>query len=264
MITDSFDNKTSPIISLKDFYGKQKHIVDVCMIVFSKVIFDCVLAIYPCEEIAVMEACNGESPIYKFNQAGKDIAIYLSALGSTSAAQQCIECNWLTGATKFVMFGSAGSLNSKMTTGRFVVPTEAYRDEGLSYHYAPPTDYIAIRNHSRTAEFLGELGIPYVEGRIWTTDAMLRETTGQVKARQEEGCLAVEMEVAGVQSVCDFYGFELFVFLVTGDVLSLTDYNKEGLKTRIMIWANLSSDWRSQKDYDRRVFSGLHIIIRVV
>lgn len=45
--------------------------------------------------------------------------------------------------------------------------------------------------------------------------------------RQKEGCIAVEMELAGVQSVCDYYGFELYNFLVTGDVLSEDKYEME-------------------------------------
>ena len=46
--------------------------------------------------------------------------------------------------------------------------------------------------------------------------------------RQKEGCIAVEMELAGVQSVCDYYGFALYDFLVTGDVLSGEKYEVEG------------------------------------
>ena len=30
MITDSFDNKTEPIFTLKDFYGERKKILDTC------------------------------------------------------------------------------------------------------------------------------------------------------------------------------------------------------------------------------------------
>lgn len=82
------------------------------------------------------------------------------------------------------MFGSAGSLNKEKTQGRFVVPTEAYRDEGISYHYAPPSDYIVIRNHEKLASIFDELHLPYIKGRVWTTDAFLRETAGQVAMRQ--------------------------------------------------------------------------------
>ena len=72
-------------------------------------------------------------------------------------------------------------------------------------------------------------GHPYVEGRVWTTDALYRETRGQVEQRKQEGCLAVEMELAGLQAVCDYHGFELYDFLVTGDVVDQEDYTPEGL-----------------------------------
>lgn len=122
------------------------------------------------------------------------------------------------------MFGSAGSLDHAATDGKYVLPTEARRDEGLSYHYAPPADYISIRNADRLEKIFRELGLPTVKGRIWTTDGIYRETRNRVRAVQAEGCIAVEMEVAGVQAVCDFHGFELYDFLVTGDVLDAPEY----------------------------------------
>ena len=50
-----------------------------------------------------------------------------------------------------------------------------------------------------------------------------------VNKRKEEGCIAVEMEVAGVQAVSDFYGFELYDFLSAGDVLAEGDYQIDKL-----------------------------------
>ena len=63
-----------------------------------------------------------------------------------------------------------------------------------------------------------------MKGRVWTTDAIYREIRNKVAERRAEGCLAVEMELAGVQAVCDYHGFELYDFLVTGDVLDTPDY----------------------------------------
>ena len=229
MITDSFDNKTQPILTLKDFYGERKHLVDLCIITFSKNIFDNILATYSCENIAEIEAPNGNTPIYKFAYHGKDIAFYLSAIGSTATAEFLIEANWLTGASKFIMFGSAGSLDGEKTTNKYVIPTEAYRDEGMSYHYAPPSDYIKVKNSDKIKALFDMWNIPNIQGKIWTTDAVLRETVGQVALRKKEGCIAVEMEVAGVQAVCDFYNFELYNFLVTGDVLCEDSYDNSQL-----------------------------------
>ena len=58
---------------------------------------------------------------------------------------------------------------------------------------------------------------------------MIRETKGLVAKRREEGCIAVEMEIAGVQALCSFYGLELYCFLEAGDVLSDSGYVIEGL-----------------------------------
>lgn len=229
MITDSFDNKTKCLVSLKDFYGEQKFIVDKCLIIFSRKIYERVLHAYSCEKIGEIRAANGRFPIYMFEHEGQKLAFYLTAIGSTLASLYCMECNWITGAHQFIMFGSAGSLDKDKTEGKFVIPTEAYRDEGMSYHYAPASDYIKIKNHAKVAQIFQELNVPFVEGRIWTTDAFLRETVGQIERRQKEGCIAVEMEVAGVQAVCDFHNLELYDFLVTGDVLSTTSYDASGL-----------------------------------
>ena len=127
------------------------------------------------------------------------------------------------------MFGSCGSLNREKTDGKFIVPTETYRGEGASYYYAKPSDYITIKNSKKISSIFEKLNVPHVLGKVWTTDSMLRETVGLVEKRKEEGCIAVEMELAGVQALCDFYDLELYNFLEAGDVLESSGYEVEGL-----------------------------------
>ena len=184
MITDSYDITTEPIISLADFYGERKHIVDTCLIVFSRVISDHIHENFECEKIGEISACNGNTPIFTFTYEGKRLAFYLSPIGSTLAAHCSIEANWLCGATNFIMFGSCGSLDRGLTDRKFIIPTEAYRDEGMSYHYAPPSDYIKIKNSEKLSAIFEKLGIPYLKSKVWTTDAMLRETRGMVEKRR--------------------------------------------------------------------------------
>lgn len=229
MITDAFDNKTEPMITMEAFGPRQEKVVDKCIIIFSHIIYDYMLEKFKCEQIAHIGGCDGGMPIYKFNNDGEDIAFYKSMIGSAGAAQLTIEANWLTGAEKFIMFGSCGNLNKELTEGKFIIPTEAYRDEGMSYHYAPPADYIKVKNADKMAEIFEELNIPYVKGKTWTTDAMLRETKGNAMKRRDEGCIAVEMEVAGVQAVCDYYGHELYDFLAAGDVFYENTHDIKGL-----------------------------------
>lgn len=229
MITDSFDPKSEPLFTPGHFLGPQRHLCDICILTFSHVILKELQARFALREVGTLDSANGGRPVFVFEHDGMTLAAMLAGLGATIAGNHVIELNWITGATKFVMFGSAGSLNREATQGKYVIPTEAYRDEGMSYHYAPPSDYIAIKNADATAEMFDELRLPYVKGRVWTTDAFYRETKDLVAARQKEGCLAVEMELAGVEAVCDFYGFELYDFLVTGDVLDAPIYENDGL-----------------------------------
>ncbi len=74
-----------------------------------------------------------------------------------------------------------------------MVPTEAYRDEGTSYHYAPATDYVRVKNADAVANFMEENGLPYVKGKIWTTDAFYGETIYNFEKHKADGCISVEM-----------------------------------------------------------------------
>ena len=112
-----------------------------------------------------------------------------------------------------------------------MVPTEAYRDEGTSYHYAPASDYIWIKNSDIVKAFMEENGIPYVLGKTWTTDAFYRETVNNFEKHKTDGCISVEMEGSAVQAVCDFRGLEVYMFFTSGDLLDApewTDRKKKG------------------------------------
>ena len=127
------------------------------------------------------------------------------------------------------MFGSCGSLDREKTYGRCIISTECYRGDGCSYYYAPPSDYLPVRNGEKLSAIFDEIGVPYVKGRTWTTDALYRETAGLVQKRKSEGCLAVDMELAGVEALCAFHGLELYNFLEAGDVLEENTYDVKGL-----------------------------------
>ena len=56
-----------------------------------------------------MPACNGDTHIYKTTYKGVTTTFYLSGIGSAVASSQCHLASWLTGASKFIMFGSCVS-----------------------------------------------------------------------------------------------------------------------------------------------------------
>lgn len=229
MIIHSFDDQSEPLFTPEAFLGPQRHLCEICILTFSDVILKELQARFALREVGTLDSANGARPVYLFESDGKTLAVALCGIGATLAGGQMVELNWITGATKFILFGSAGSLNREATAGKYIIPTEAYRDEGMSYHYALPADYIEIRQADRTEAIFQELRLPYVKGRVWTTDAFYRETRNQFEARRSEGCLAVEMEIAGLEAVCDFHGFALYPFLVTGDVLDAPVYENDRL-----------------------------------
>ena len=51
MITDSFDNKTEPVVRLEHFYGEKRHLTDICLVLLSHEIHRAVLEKYKVEEL---------------------------------------------------------------------------------------------------------------------------------------------------------------------------------------------------------------------
>ena len=232
MITNAFDS-SAPLFTPETFYGPGKDLADIVLPIFSKVIFEAVRKVVPWEPIGRLHGGNGVDStrsLGMFRQGGRRIAFYLPNIGSATCATEAFECAHVTGAKTIILFGSAGSLDEKKTAGKYVVPTAAYRDEGFSYHYAPASDYIDVTGHTVVEEIFRELKVPYVAGPVWTTDAFYRETAQKAEARRSEGCLAVEMEVAGMQALCDFEGLRFYDFLQTGDVLGSETYSVGALR----------------------------------
>ena len=118
--------------------------------------------------------------------------------------------------------------------GRFLIPSAAVREEGTSFHYAPESEEIPMEPSSVQAmtKCLDTCGYPYVTGKVWTMDAIYRETADKIEKRRNQGCLAVEMECAAAIAVARFRGVKFAQFLYGADNLDsdiweprdLTDY----------------------------------------
>ena len=229
MITESYSEEREALFSPGAFLGERKYLCNTAIATFSGEIHQAVIDKYPHREVGNICSANGRKPIYAIEINGKEIVFYLSSIGACLAGTEIIEMEWQTGVKNLIIFGSCGALDSEATNGKYIIPTQAYRDEGMSYHYAPPADYMEIKNSERLAEIFEEMRLSFIKGRIWTTDAPFRETKTAVEKRKSDGCIAVEMELAGVQAVCDFHGLELYSFLMTGDVLDGEEYALEGL-----------------------------------
>jgi len=120
------------------------------------------------------------------------------------------------GGRVFIGVGTAG--NVSLDGMHVVIPTEAIRDEGTSYHYLPPGESVnasedVVKSLSMSAK---ELGVPVEMGPIWSTDAPLRETPSAMERYRRKGILAVDMETSAIFAVAQHRGVKAGCILLSG------------------------------------------------
>jgi len=214
---------------------------------------DCVVACFFLEVIGNVAAQHeaevaftfktefGTNPMYVFEHQGRQVAFFHPGLGAPLAAGFLEEAIAL-GGRNFIACGGAGVLNREIAVGHLVVPDEALRDEGTSYHYLPPSRTVrADRQAIQAIEaILSAHKVPYLLGKTWTTDAFYRETPGKVEQRRAEGCLTVEMEASAFFAVAQFRGVRFGQMLYGGDDVSSEKWDVRG--------------WLDRKDVREQLF----------
>lgn len=216
-IIDTFDSRSAEILSPCHMIQQNPDIPETVISVFSEDFVSLLAETKGAAVVGYLYAGDG-IPIYSFLQNGKTIGFFRSCIGGAAAAGLLEEITAM-GAKKVLYFGSCGSLDKDITAGHLLVPTAAYRDEGTSYHYAPPSDYIEVRSADRLAEIFDELSVPYIRTKTWTTDAIYRETQDNMAKRKSDGCSVVEMECASIMAAAQFRGTEAYQFLYAADCL---------------------------------------------
>jgi uridine phosphorylase len=231
MITDSFDDRSPAKINLK----KNENAVqaDAVIYTFSQEIEKYVTAHYDCEKVGEFVMACGATSVYLLRHNGKRFGFFRTWVGAPACIGMIEEMSTVLSSEKIIHFGGAGCLDKQIARGRIMIPTEAYRDEGTSYHYAPASDYIRIKNHNVVRAFMEENRIPYVLGKTWTTDAFYRETLNNFEKHKADGCISVEMEGAAAQAVCDFRGLELYMFFTGGYLLDAPEWTNRTVKGQI-------------------------------
>ena len=229
MIIDSFDDKSRPYITAKDIYGEAPRNDLVVIATFKKRVVDFVIEKYKATLYASFHTTNDFINIYSFKDKGKEFLIYMSGITSPLASIIMNEVSTVTGAHKFIFFGSCGVLDEKKCRGKFIIPNSAIRDEGTSFHYLPASEEVEIRNHKVIEEVLKEKDIPYVVGKVWTTDAIYMETLNKVNQHKKEGAIAVEMEVSAVEAVGRYLDIDNYHLLFSADSLEGTKWERTDL-----------------------------------
>jgi len=140
--------------------------------------------------------------LYTFPIAGRSVGIVGRAVGAPFAVLIAEEL-FAAGCELLISLTSAGQIVPAGPIPYFVIIDRALRDEGTSYHYAPPAEFAAadatlVREAAGAAK---GAGLRALVGASWTTDAPFRETAHAIEAARARGVLAVEMEAAALYAL---------------------------------------------------------------
>jgi uridine phosphorylase len=147
-----------------------------------------------------------------FSLAGQEVGIVGRVVGSSFAVLVAEEL-FASGCRLLVSLTSAGQIVPSGPPPYFVIIDRALRDEGTSYHYAPPSEFAEadVQLVATASKATSERKPRCIVGSSWTTDAPFRETAEAIEAARAKRILAVEMEAAalytfaraaGVQVLC--------------------------------------------------------------
>ncbi len=168
--------------------------------------------------------------MHDFVREGVSYGIVGGAVGAPFAVLVAEEM-FASGCELLISVTSAGQISPAGPPPYFMLIERALRDEGTSYHYAPP--------HSPYAELRPELGEmlrgafddsapPVARGAVWTTDAPFRETAAEIERHRSAGILAVEMEASALYAFARATGNSVVCFAhVTNQMASIEgDFEK--------------------------------------
>lgn len=233
-----YDTGRDPIIRPADFL--KKSLPEKCVITFFRKELEEFVKEHSLPVIGHLHSEVLDIPIYTYESGQKRLCITMPFSTAPGAAGTIEELHAM-GCDKFVICGAAGALTKGSAVGEIFLPASAVRDEGTSFHYIPPSREVACHAPAlgKAQMALSEMGVPFMIGKTWTTDAMYRETPEMIERRRKEGCVTVEMETAAFFAVSKYYDIPLVQLLYAGDDVSGAAWEPRGWNAQKTIRENL-------------------------
>lgn len=237
MLLEDFDSQLQAVINPENLFTPNPDMPEIAVGCFSHVTFVRMLEMLrDVQEIAQTGNANGKFPVYRGNWQGIPMTLFVAQVGAPNCVATLEELT-VMGARKFIIFGNCGVLDGNIRDCGIIIPTSAMRDEGTSYHYAPPSDEIAANPKYRDVfeRILHATGVDYTVGKVWTTDAFYRETRAKVEKRRQQGCICVDMECSALMALAQMRDIEIFEFFYAGDNLDREQWDPRSLSTHAMV-----------------------------
>lgn len=213
--------------------NRKRDVPEACVICFFADVIEKVASEHQAKLLVENRWEDGPHPLYEMEYQNQRLAFFHPGIGAALAVS-LLEEVIAFGCRRFIACGGCGVLESDIALGHLIVVSAAVRDEGVSYHYLPPAREVLAEPSALQClvNLLEEKGLPYRSGKTWTTDAPYRETSKKIRTRREEGCVAVEMEAAGLMAVTQFRRVPFGQILYAGDDLSGAEWDQRGWQTR--------------------------------
>lgn len=140
-------------------------------------------------------------------------------------ATLCLEKLIALGARRIVVYGWCGAIHPDLRICDLFLPSSGLSEEGTSQHYqnCTPWDMSLYRELMCSLE---QTDMRPKSGRIWTTDALYRETREKVVTYGNQGILAVDMEFTALQAVATYRSVVFAAVMIVSDELFTGRWNR--------------------------------------
>ena len=150
-------------------------------------------------------------------QGTKITAINGGRFSADTAITTELLCN--AEAQTMIRIGSCGAMREDIKVGDLIVADSAFRGDGVTPYYVkndfqPSADAKLTQTIFDIAKASGNT---VHKGKVWSTDAILRETREHVGKAVDQGCIAVDMVSSVFLTLCQLYKIPATVILAVSD-----------------------------------------------
>lgn len=267
MILEQFDPSPAAVINPWEHCPKIDGFPKTVVACFAHNLIEYALSRFGGEVIASPSNANGAQPVYALQFDGVRLGLTMAAVGAPPSVGQFDEI-FAMGAERIVVFGTCGVLDASVADRAILLPYRAVRDEGTSFHYAPPSDEIDVNVGvlDRLAAFFTQRGIGHTMCKTWTTDAFYRETRQKVTRRKADGCACVDMECSAFAALAHLRKKHVAQFFYAADNLDAALWdarslsNEEGLDDKCAIVdlaLAFAAQWEQESNMTDALLAGL-------
>ena len=217
-------------IKFKENQNKNIKLPSVAIMTFSRRLIEDIVQKYNCEEVGYMSCANYEKKVYILKYHDKLFTLSMASVSAPMISGDIEELH-ANGVNTFIIYGNCGVLDRTIEDCSMIIPTKAFRDEGISYHYQEASDDIEM-NQLYINDFINilkEYNFSYRTGATWTTDAFYRETKDKIEYFKKNGAICVEMEGAAIAAICKRKKINYFTFYYAGDNLDATSWEERSI-----------------------------------